>query len=81
MWEKKKLCSNKELLIKNTTFDVAVTDCVEFWLIPDDIFLSIRRSCFAGICFDQLKSCDLSLKINFGQSTWALLLEFQPHFI
>lgn len=47
------------MLVKRTTSDVLpVPDSVEFWLIPDGIFLGIKRSCFAGVCFERLESCD-----------------------
>lgn len=46
------------MVINHNTFDVVpLADCVGFWLIPDDI-LGIKRSCFAGMYCEQLKSCD-----------------------
>lgn len=46
------------MVINHNTSDVVpLADCVGFWLIPDDI-LGIKRSCFAGMCCEQLKSCD-----------------------
>lgn len=46
------------MVINHNTFDVVLlADCVGFWLIPDDI-LGIKRSCSAGMCCEQLKSCD-----------------------